>query len=146
MSTLNSLKLIAAAKPLALSPVLHRRNKLIVKLDEQREMAQAQQEGRNYAPTKVKRVQNSETGEVRDVTMPKRVKSWSWTAENGKTCVAVRYGSKVLELVKGKTAVEVGSNKELVAVLTTLRKAVEAGELDAQIEAVGAAMRRGFKR
>ena len=72
--------------------------------------------------------------------------TWSWKAENGKACVAVRYGSKVLELVKGKTAVEVGSNKELVAVLTTLRKAVEAGELDAQIEAVGAAMRRGFKR
>lgn len=41
---------------------------------------------------------------------------------------------------------EVGSNKELVAVLTALRKAVEAGELDAQIEAVGAAMRKGFKR
>ena len=54
MSTLNSLKLIAAAKPLALSPVLHRRNKLIVKLDEQREMAQAQEEGRNYAPTKAR--------------------------------------------------------------------------------------------
>ena len=76
---------------------------------------------------------------------PKRVKSWSWTAENGKICVAVCYGSKVLKLAKNKTAVEVGSKKELVAVLTTLRKAVDAGELDAQIEAVGAAVRRGFK-
>jgi uncharacterized protein YifE (UPF0438 family) len=78
-------------------------------------------------------VQDGETGEVREILMPKGVKSWSWTAENGKTCIAVRYGSKVLELAKGKTAVEVGTNKELVAVLTTLRKAV------------AAAMRRGFK-
>ena len=80
------------------------------------------------------------------MTMPKRVKTWSWTAEDGKTYVAVRYGSKVMELAKSKTAVEVGRNKELVAVLTALHKAVESGEPDAQIEVVGAAMRRGFKR
>ena len=146
MSTLNTLKLVAATKPNALSPVLQRRNKLIAKLYEQMEMAKAIDEGRSYAATKRKTTKDAVTGEVREITVPKRVKAWSWVAENGKTCLSVRYGARVLELAKGKTAVEVGSSKELVAVLATLRKAVEAGELDAQIEAVGAAMRKGFKR
>ena len=35
---------------------------------------------------------------------------------------------------------------ELTATLAVLRKAVESGEIDAQIEACGAAVRRGFKR
>ena len=145
MSTLNTLKLVAAVKPNAVSPVLQRRNKLIAKLNEQTQLAQALVDGKSYSPTKLKKTKDAVTGEMREVSVPKRVKAWSWVAENGKTCLAVRYGSKVLELAKGKTAVEVGSSKELVAVLTTLRKAVEAGELDAQIEAVGAAVRKGFK-
>ena len=35
---------------------------------------------------------------------------------------------------------------ELCGVLAMLKKAVEAGELDAQIEAVSAGVRKGFKR
>ena len=35
---------------------------------------------------------------------------------------------------------------ELTATLAVLRKAVESGEIDAQIEAVSAGVRRGFNR
>lgn len=44
-----------------------------------------------------------------------------------------------------KAAVETTAG-ELGGVLATLKKAVEAGELDAQIEAVSAGVRKGFKK
>ena len=57
----------------------------------------------------------------------------------------MRYGAKVLELAKGKNAVDVGTAAQLVPVLTLLKQAAQDGELDAAIEAAGAALRKGFK-
>ena len=146
MTVLNTLKLVAATKPLALNPVLFKRNKFITKLSEQQALAQAQQEGKPYAPTKQKKVTDSDTGVVSEITVAKRVKAWWWTGDGGKLLLGVRYGNKVMELSKGKAAIEVGGAKELIAVLTTLRKATEAGELDAQIEATSVATRKGFRK
>lgn len=146
MSALNTLKLVAAVKPNALNPVLQRRQKLSKKLGEQILLAQAQQEGKSYAPTKLKKVKDEATGEVQQMSVAKRIKPFWFTADSGKLCVTVRYGSKQLELAKGKGAVEVGSAKDLVGVLTTLKAACEQGELDAQIEAASAAVRKSFKR
>ena len=64
--------------------------------------------------------------------------------EAGKLNLAVRYGSKVLELAKGKNAIELTTGDELIAVLAKLKDAVLAGELDAQIEAASGALRAGF--
>ena len=36
----------------------------------------------------------------------KRVKEWFWISESGKIMLSVRYGSKTLELAKGKNAIE----------------------------------------
>jgi hypothetical protein len=72
------------------------------------------------------------------------VKEWYWINETGKLNLAVRYGSKVLELAKGKNAIELTSGDELIAVLAKLKDAVLAGELDAQIEAASGALRAGF--
>lgn len=146
MSVLNTLKLVAATKPTTVNPVMQRRTKMLAKLAEQIKLAEAMADGRNYMAERVRRVKDAATGEVRDVASSKRVKPWFWTAENGKVCIAVKYGSKKIELSKGKTAVEVGAAKDLAAALATLQKAVEAGELDAQIEVVGAAVRKGFRR
>ena len=77
--------------------------------------------------------------------MSKRLIAWFWAVDGGKVCVAVKYGNKVVELAKGRTAVETTA-AELSATLAVLRKAVESGEIDAQIEAVSAGVRRGFKR
>ena len=60
--------------------------------------------------------------------------------------VSVRYGSRVLELSRGKSAVEVTSAEDLVKTLEALKLAVESGELDAQIEAASGALRSGFGR
>jgi hypothetical protein len=58
----------------------------------------------------------------------------------------VRYGSKVLELAKRKNAIELASGEELIAALHSLKAAVLAGELDAQIEAASGQLRAGFKK
>jgi hypothetical protein len=67
-----------------------------------------------------------------------------FVAENGRICLQVRYGTRVLELAKGENSIEVGSDTDLLAVLETVKKYVENGELDTQIEAASAAVRERF--
>jgi hypothetical protein len=74
----------------------------------------------------------------------KRVKEWFWINDAGKINLAVRYGSKVLELAKGKNAIELASGDELIAALHALKAAALAGELDVQIETASRALRAGF--
>jgi len=58
----------------------------------------------------------------------------------------IRYGAKLVELAKGKTAIEIGNADELIKTLELVKSAVDAGELDTQIEAVSGAVRAGFRR
>lgn len=144
MSTLASLKLVASKKSRALSPVVQRRNKLVAKLHEQIELCTAQRAGEIYAPKRLRTVTDRHTGERKTVEAVKRVKEWYWTNDAGKINLSVRYGSKTLELAKGKNAVELTSTDELLDVLARLKEAVIAGELDAQIEAASGALKAGF--
>ena len=144
MSTLNTLKLVAAKPQRENNPVIQRRQKLLAKLDEQIALAAAKAAGTVYTAMRSKRVKDA-NGNVSVVQQPKRVKAWFWAVDGGKVCVAVKYGNKVVELARGRTAVETTA-AELTATLAVLRKAVESGEIDAQIEAVSAGVRRGFKR
>ena len=146
MSALANLKLVAAKRAAQLSPVIQRRNKISLRISEQVTIAQAKLDGKLYAPMKQRKVKDAETGEIKTVDVAKRVKEWWFTTDNGKLCVSLRYGAKVVEIAKGKTAVELTSDKELVATLEALRQAVNAGELDAQIEAVAGAVKAGFKK
>lgn len=146
MSTLAKLKLIASKRTAVANPVQNRRNKLAAKITEQIALATARQEGRTYAATKLRTLTDAETGERRTVEVAKRVKEWFWTNEAGKTVVGIRYGAKTLELAKGKNAIELANAGELVTTLETVREAVLAGELDAQIEATSTALRAGFKQ
>lgn len=144
MSVLAGMKLVAAKQARITDPTQLRRAKLIAKLDEQIALAKAKADGATYSPTRSKRVKDA-AGNESVIQVPRRVKEWFWAADAGKVCVAVRYGNKVMELGKGKTAVETTA-AELGSVLTTLRKAVELGELDAQMETASAGVRKGFKR
>ncbi len=135
MSALEKLKLVVAKRPVQLSPVIQRRNKVAKRISEQIELAKAKQEGTSFNPTRLRTVKDAETGLNKTVSAPKRVKEWWFKADSGKLCVSLRYGVKIIEVAKGKTAVELPSEKELVATLEILRSAVENGELDAQIEA-----------
>ena len=144
MSALAGLKLTAQQKPMHITPIQVRRNKLAKRLWEQMELARAQQAGTVFAPTKLRTVVQNDTGLRRQVEVTKRVKAWWFTADNGKLAMSVRYGTRVIELSKGKWAVEVGSDKDLLPVLDALKTAVLAGELDTQIEAASVKLRSGF--
>lgn len=144
MSALNSLKLVEGHKKARVSPVVQRRYKLVNKLHEQLELCEARKAGQAYAPKKLKTVKNPATGESTTVEAVKRVKEWFWTNEAGKISLAVRYGSQVLTFAKGKNAIEVANADDLIAALKTLKDAVLAGELDAQIEAASGALKAGF--
>jgi hypothetical protein len=144
MSTLNSLKLVASKRARSLSPVAHRRNKLAAKIHEQIELCEAQRSGQTYAPKRLKTVVDRHTGERKTVEAVKRVKEWFWISDTGKINISVRYGSKILELAKGKNAIELASGDELITALHTLKTAALAGELDAQIEAASGALKAGF--
>jgi len=146
MSALTALKLVAAKKPLAMPAVVVRRNKLSAKLWEQIELARGQAAGKPFVVLKSRTVRDAETGLRRSVDIPKRLRPWWWISDTGKVCVSIRYGSRVLELGKGKAAVEVATPDDLVSTLEAVRRAVEAGELDSQIEAASGALRSVFSR
>jgi hypothetical protein len=146
MSAFNGLKLVAAKRPQAASPIVLRRNKLSNQLHEQIELARCQADGKTYAPSRLRSIKDKHTGERKLIDSVKRVKQWWFVAENGHVCLQVRYGTRVLELAKGKNSIDVGTVADLLPVLATVKKCVEAGELDAQIEAASAAVRERFKQ
>ncbi len=146
MSALSTLKLVATKKPQHLPTIQLRRNKLSNKLWEQIQLAKGQISGQPFVITRFRSVKDTDSGLRKQVEMPKRLRPWWFATENGKVCVSVRYGSWTLELAKGKSSVEVGSADELVVALETIKQAVEAGKLDAQIETASAGLKSGFKR
>ncbi len=118
----------------------HRRNKLIKKLWEQMEFVKAKQQGEIYAPKRLRTVTNKVTGERAAVEMAKRIRPWYWTTDSGKVCLSIHYGAKVIALAKGMTAIELTNETEVLPTLEKIKAAVEAGELDGQIEAVSSAL------
>ncbi len=145
MSVFANLKLTTTKKPQHVPPVQQRRNKLGKRLWEQIELARAEQAGGTFSPKRLKTIKDAE-GNTKAIEVGKRVKAWWFTSDNGKLCLNVRYGAKLLELAKGKTAVEIGNVADLVPTLELVKSAVESGELDSQLEAASGSLRSGFKR
>lgn len=145
MSVIAKFKLVASKRESNLSPIIVRRNKLAAKIEEQLQLATAQKEGRLYAPKRIKNVTNAE-GEHVAVETTKRVKEWYWTTPANKINLCVRYGSKTLELSKGKNAIELSSGEELLSTLSMLKDAVIAGELDDAITNASDNLRAGFSK
>ena len=143
MSVIAKLKLVSSKRDRTTSPIVVRRTKLHAKLNEQLELATAQLEGRIYAPKRIKTVTNADGNRV-SVESVKRVKEWFWTGAGNKINLSVRYGSKTLELAKGKNAIELATSDELIATLAALKEAVLAGELDDAISAASDKLRAGF--
>ena len=144
MSTLASLKLVTAKRPQQASPIQLRRNKLSKHLWEQIQLATNLAEGNTYAPKRLRTIKNEETGERRTVEVPKRIKPWWFTADNNKVMLQIRYGSRILEIAKGKNSIQIDNGEQLIAVLNTVKTCTENGELDAQIEAASNAVRERF--
>ena len=146
MSTLSTLNLVATKKPLHQPAIVVRRNKLSTKLWEQIQLAKSQISGQPFVVTKYRSVKDAETGLRKQVEVPKRIKPWWFVSDSGKVCFSVRYGSWTIELAKGKPSVEVASAEDLVKALETIKHAVEAGELDTEIDKASSSLRSGFKK
>ena len=146
MSGLTALKLVQAKREKGTSPQHARRQKLSTKLAEQIQLAKAQQSGTEFSPVRIRTVRDQVTGESRRVEVPKRLKPWWWTDDKGKLCITVRYGARTLEIVEGKNAIETDSIAGVVTTLEILRSAVDAGELDARIEALSGMVKSGFDK
>ena len=144
MNTLATLKLTTTKKPSQIPQVLQRRNKLGKRIWEQIELAKAEQTGGQFVVNRFRSYTDRDTGIRKQVETQKRVKAWWFVGDNGKLALAVRYGSKVLELAKGKYAVEIGTPAELVPTLQVIKSAVEAGELDTAIDYAANKLRSGF--
>ena len=145
MNALAQLKLTNTRKPTQQPAIIQQRTKLAKRIWEQMELAKAQQAGDTFASKRLKTIVGTD-GVKRTVEVAKRVKPWWFVADTGKLCVNIRYGSKLLELAKNKTTVEVADVAELIATLEIVKAAVIEGELDQQIQAASGQLRSGFKR
>ena len=87
----------------------------------------------NYKPTKAKWVHN-EDGTERKLEIPKRIRRWWCEQQGGTILLTIRYGNKVIELEKGKNAIELSSKAELEPTLQSIKKSVDNGEFDTLLE------------
>ena len=132
MSHLSKLKIVPASVKRAASPEELRRGKLLTKLDEQLRIIEAELGGAPYE--RKKRVWiTDDNGERKRIERPARLKPWWSRDATGNLVLSVMYGSRPIELLKGKSAIDVGSAEKLPAVLKTLKEAVAAGELDTEV-------------
>lgn len=115
-------------------PTQNRRRKLIAALGEQQLVLKAMLKGETYGQTR-KRWLKGADGERRQEEVKRTVQPWFFERDGG-WYVQCKYGSRTL-LISGKNnAVFVAKLDEVAAVLDTLSKAAQAGELDKAIEAV----------
>lgn len=145
MSSLSALKFTNSKRQQGNSPQHARRQKLCSKLDEQIQLAKAEQSGTQFAPTKIRTVKDEATGETRKVETPKKLKPWWWRDDKGKLCITVRYGARTLEIMDGKNAIEADSIADVITSLQVIRSAVDSGELDKRIEAVTGKIKEGME-
>jgi len=146
-SILNSLKLVNAKRINVIDPIQFRRSKLNEKLKIQIEMAKALSRGEQFTVKRMKKVTDEVSGQTALIEVDKRVKTWWFTnSDTKRVAVQLFYGNKVIELAKGKNAVEVANGEELIAVLLKLQDAVLDGSLDGQIEVAADSVKARFTK
>lgn len=142
---LASLKLVNAKRQNTVNPVLFRRSKLNEKLKIQIEMAKALSRGEQFTVKRMKKVSDEVSGQTSVIEVAKRVKTWWFTnKDTQKVAVQLFYGNKVIDLAKGKNAVEVSNGEELIATLLKLQELVLDGSLDGQIAVAADSVKARF--
>lgn len=133
MSFLNKLKIVAQPTTQKVSAEIHRRNKVVEKLEEQLLMLEAEAKGETYQRLKFAWVTDG-NGDRTRIQRPAKLRKWWSKDAAGNIVLSVRYGSTPLELQKGKTAIEVGKLEALPAAIKMLMQAINAGELDDELK------------
>ena len=144
---LSSLKLVNVKRQNTTDPIQFRRNKLNEKLKIQIEMAKALRRGETYTTKKLKKVTDTESGVTSMTEVNKRVRSWWFTnSETKRVAVQLFYWNKLIDLAKGKNAVEVSSADELITTLEKLQELVLDGTLDSQISVAADSVKARFSK
>jgi len=134
---LADVKLVSAVRPTFQDPVALKRSKFISRVSEQLEIANLLMKGEQipltsfHDPVSLKR--------------PRKVSPWWWTDKDGKFLMTIKYGSKVIELAKGKPAVQAETLKQIIEVLKSLKLATSNGELDLHLSQASELIRKKFK-
>ena len=146
-TSLAALKFVSHKRPTQLPSVQIRRNKLVNKLQEQIQLISAKKDGVQFAPLHFRSIRDRNTGEIKRIELPKRIRPWFFTSENGKVCLQIKYGSKVIDVSgKNKPTIELANTDELVKTLELVKVATLAGELDQLLESAGMKLRDGFAK
>lgn len=145
MATIDKLNFVATHKPIHQPPVVQRRNKLSSKLWEQIQLAKSQLDGKPLAIHKRKTVKDTE-GNLKSIIVPKRIKPWWFVSNEGKVCISVRYGSKIINLKPGMPSIQVNGSEELIETLEIIKAEVEKGSFDQVIESASGALKANFKK
>jgi hypothetical protein len=137
MSFIANRKVVAAIRLEQHQMIVKRRNKLILQLHDQLELIQAESEERDYLMFRRRNVKNVVTDEYTEAVVSKKPRAWYWIADDGKLYLNLRYGPRVLEFAKGKSAIEDGESRQLVPTIEALKQTVVAGEVRMQLTAAG---------
>ena len=113
------------------SEITARRQKLIVKLEEQQKVLEHHVKGEHYVVTRPKWMQN-DRGERALVQKQRVILPWFFEKDSG-YYLQVKYGTRILSVDGVHNAIFVEAISDLSGVLTELIAATDSGELDAAI-------------
>jgi hypothetical protein len=140
MIQLADVKLVSAVRPTFQDPVTLKRSKFISRVSEQLEIANLLMKGEQIPFTSF-----HDPVSLRRLRRPRKVSPWWWTDKDGKYLMTVKYGSKVIELAKGKPAVQAETLDQIIEVLKSLKLATSNGELDLHLTQASELIRKKFK-
>ena len=119
------LNFVSLPKNFRNDPVMKRREKMLSQLEQQRNLAQDP----SYTIVQQRWVKD-ENGVKQPVERHKQIKRWWLRNGMGDCLLIIRYGSRVLELQKGKAAIDTGGEANLVPVIEEIMRMTKEGELD----------------
>ena len=137
MIQLADVKLVSAVRPTFQDPVTLKRTKFISRVSEQLEIANHLMKGEQIPFTSL--------NDAVSLRRPSKASPWWWTDKDGKYLMTIKYGSKVIELAKGKPAVQAETLDQIIEVLISLKLATSNGELDLLLSQAGELIRKRFK-
>lgn len=125
MSVIASLKLVEFKPQMAQGRIFVRRRKLVEKIEQQIKLVADP----SYAPTKLIWAAD-ENGIQQRREVAKRIKRWWFENIDGTVQLTIRYGSKPLELARGKSAIACESVSVIATILESIKQSVIDGEFD----------------
>ena len=116
-----ALKLVPVTKPKNVDPIIQRRNRLLLSIRRQHVL-----------------LDKFKGGE-------KTTRRWFWSNEAGQIFLQIKYGKTVLELSKGKYAIQCNTIDDVGSNLAIVEALVNKGEFDSILTAISKDIRSKFK-